>query len=194
MAEASVDLVRSLGYEGAGTVEFIYDLQTGEWFFIEMNTRIQVEHPVTEELYGVDLVLEQLRVAAGERLSLASPPPPGERSAIEFRINAELPENGFRPSPGRVGTWRPPVGAGIRLDSHLYPGYAIPPNYDLLIGKLIVTGASRDKALARAASALSRFQVDGVDTTIPFHSTLLHAPAFLDGTAHTRWVEQDMPR
>jgi acetyl-CoA carboxylase biotin carboxylase subunit len=193
MAEASVDLVRALRYEGAGTVEFIYDLDGGEWFFIEMNTRIQVEHPVTEEVYGVDLVLEQFRVAAGEKLSFKSPPPPPNgRNSIEFRINAESPDAGFRPSLGTIWTWRPPTGEGIRLDSHIYPGYAMPPFYDSLIGKLIVRGASRQEMLDRAASALNRFQVEGIKTTIPFHSDLLQRQAFADGTAHTRWVEQEM--
>ncbi|NJM33424.1 MAG: ATP-grasp domain-containing protein [Rhodomicrobium sp.] len=137
MADASVELIRALRYEGAGTVEFIYDLDSGAWFFIEMNTRIQVEHPVTEEVYGVDLVLEQFRIAAGEKLSLKTPPPPDGRCAIEFRINAETPGS-FRPSLGTVRTWRPPTGDSLRLDSHIYPGYAMPPFYDSLIGKLIV--------------------------------------------------------
>ncbi|MGE3626597.1 MAG: acetyl-CoA carboxylase biotin carboxylase subunit, partial [Hyphomicrobiales bacterium] len=192
MAEASADLVRAIGYEGAGTIEFIYDLDSGEWFFIEMNTRIQVEHPVTEEVYGVDLVLEQLRVAAGEKLSISSPPPPNGRSAIEFRINAESPTANFRPSPGTIRSWQPPTGRGIRLDSHIYPGYAMPPFYDSLIGKLIVTGGNRKEMLERASSALSRFRVEGIDTTIPFHTELLGHPAFIDGSAHTRWVEQEM--
>lgn len=192
MAEASVELVRALRYEGAGTVEFIYDLDSGEWFFIEMNTRIQVEHPVTEEVCGVDLVFEQLRVAAGEKLSVGSPPQPSGRSSIEFRINAESPSAGFRPSPGTIRDWRPPMGPGIRLDSHIYPGYAMPPFYDSLIGKLIVSGESREEALARAGSALGRFAVEGIDTTIPFHIELLRRPEFVDGTAHTRWVEQEM--
>lgn len=192
MAEASTDLIRALRYEGAGTVEFIYDLDSGKWFFIEMNTRIQVEHPVTEEVFGVDLVLEQLRVAAGEELSISSPAPPDGLSAIEFRINAESPEQGFKPSPGMIRTWAPPSGTGIRLDSHIYPGYAMPPFYDSLIGKLIVQGGSRKEALERAASALARFRVEGIETTIPFHRELLQHSDFVEGSAHTRWVEQEM--
>lgn len=191
MAEASADLVRAIGYEGAGTIEFIYDLDSGEWFFIEMNTRIQVEHPVTEEAYGIDLVLEQLRVAAGEKLSISSPPSNG-RNSIEFRINAESPAAGFRPSPGTIRSWQPPTGRGIRLDSHIYSGYVMPPFYDSLIGKLIITGESRKEMLERAASAIRRFHVEGIDTTIPFHADLLKRSAFIDGTAHTRWVEQEM--
>jgi acetyl-CoA carboxylase biotin carboxylase subunit len=192
IAQAAEALVRGIGYENAGTVEFVYDMESGRFFFIEMNTRIQVEHPVTEALTGIDLVAEQFRVAAGERLSFAAPPPPDGRSAIEFRINAEDPARGFAPSPGRVEKWLPPGGAGVRLDSHVYPGYAVPPFYDSLLGKLIVMGDRREAAVAAARGALARFAVAGVATTIPFHRRLLDAPAFLDGTAHTRWVEQEM--
>lgn len=192
MAEAATALVRNIKYEGAGTIEFIYDLDGGEWFFIEMNTRIQVEHPVTEEIFGVDLVAEQMRVAAGETLSFRQPAAPNGRCAIEFRINAEDPDNNFRPSPGTVTEWSPPTGTGIRLDSHVYKSYVVPPYYDLLLGKLIVSGSERNGMLAAAASALSRFGVAGVETTIPFHTRLLGFPAFVDGSAHTRWVEQEM--
>ncbi len=192
MAEAAVTLVRELRYEGAGTVEFLHDLETGRWFFIEMNTRIQVEHPVTEELFGVDLVAEQLKVAAGERLSIAQPAPPSGQSAIEFRINAEDPSAGFHPCPGVVSQWRPPEGPGLRFDSHVYEGYGVPPFYDSLLGKLIVKAASRDEALAAAQAALDRFAVAGIATTIPFHRKLLRERAFRDGSADTRWVEREM--
>jgi acetyl-CoA carboxylase biotin carboxylase subunit len=192
MAEASCALIRKLAYRGAGTVEYIYDLETGAWFFIEMNTRIQVEHPVTEEVFGLDLVAEQMRVAAGERLSFAQPEAPSGRCAVEFRINAEDPAAGFRPSPGRVHRWRPPGGPNVRLDSHVYENYVLPPYYDSLMAKLIVTGQTRGEALARAASTLRRFEVAGVATTIPFHSRLLDCPDFRDGRVHTRWVEQEM--
>ncbi|HWB45605.1 MAG TPA: biotin carboxylase N-terminal domain-containing protein, partial [Hyphomicrobiaceae bacterium] len=192
MAEAAVTLVRNLKYEGAGTIEFIFDLDSGKWFFIEMNTRIQVEHPVTEEIFGVDLVAEQLRVAAGEPISFKQPAPPIGRSAIEFRINAEDPENGFRPSPGLITEWSPPDGQGIRLDSHVYQSYAVPPFYDSLLGKLIVSGRDRGEVLAAAASALARFHVSGIATTIPFHAKLVGCKPFIDGSAHTRWVEQEM--
>jgi acetyl-CoA carboxylase biotin carboxylase subunit len=192
MAEAAVALTRNLNYEGAGTIEFILDLESGRWFFIEMNTRIQVEHPVTEEVFRVDLVSEQLRVAAGEPISFKQPPPPNGRCAVEFRINAEDPRNGFRPSPGVLAEWLPPSGQGIRLDSHVYKSYAVPPYYDSLLGKLIVSGEDRDHVLSAAASALARFQVAGVATTIPFHAQLIDRQPFIDGSAHTRWVEQEM--
>jgi acetyl-CoA carboxylase biotin carboxylase subunit len=192
MAGAAVALVKNLKYEGAGTIEYIYDLDSGRWFFIEMNTRIQVEHPVTEELFGVDLVAEQMRVASGEPISFKPPAPPNGRFAIEFRINAEDPYNGFLPSPGVVAEWTAPSGPGIRLDSHVYKSYAIPPFYDSLLGKLIVSADNRDQALTTAASALARFRVAGIATTIPFHAHLIGRQAFIEGTAHTRWVEQEM--
>lgn len=192
MAEAAVALTRNLDYEGAGTIEFIFDLESGRWFFIEMNTRIQVEHPVTEEIFGVDLVAEQLRVAAGEPISFEQPLPPNGRCAVEFRINAEDPRNGFRPSPGVIAEWLPPSGRGIRVDSHVYKSYAVPPYYDSLLGKLIVSGEDRDDLLAAAASALARFQVVGVATTIPFHAQLIDCRPFIDGSAHARWVEQEL--
>lgn len=192
MAEAAADLVRNIGYEGAGTVEFIYDMDSGGWFFIEMNTRIQVEHPVTEEIFGVDLVAEQMRVAAGEAISFPQPAAPNGRCAIEFRINAEDSRNGFRPSPGTVSDWCPPTGKGIRLDSHVYKNYVVPPYYDSLLGKLIVSGNDRREVLAASASALSRFKVAGIETTIPFHERLVGCAPFIDASAHTRWVEQEM--
>ena len=148
MAEAAVALIRNLKYEGAGTIEFIFDPGSGRWYFIEMNTRIQVEHPVTEEIFGVDLVAEQFRVAAGEPISFGQPAPLNGRCAIEFRINAEDPRNGFRPSPGVVSSWWPPSGQGIRLDSHVYASYLVPPYYDSLLGKLIISGDSRAEVWA----------------------------------------------
>lgn len=195
MAETALGLVRALRYVNAGTVEFIYDPESEQFFFIEMNTRIQVEHPVTEMLTGTDLVTEQLRVAAGEALSFASPPEPDGRSAIEFRINAEDSNHGFRPAPGTLNVWRPPGGRSIRLDTHVYEGYRIPPFYDSMLGKLIVTGSSRREAVERACSALKRFKVVGVPTTIPFHAAVLGSPEFLEGALHTRWVENEfLPR
>lgn len=192
MAEAATALVRNIKYEGAGTIEFIYDLDSRRFFFIEMNTRIQVEHPVTEEIFGVDLVAEQMRVAAGEAISFGQPAAPEGRCAIEFRINAEDSRNGFRPSPGVISEWSPPTGQGIRLDSHVYKTYAVPPYYDSLLGKLILYGSDRAAMLAAAGSALARFKVGGVATTIPFHQQLLGCRPFIDATAHTRWVEQEM--
>ena len=192
MAEAAIALVRNIQYEGAGTVEFIYDLDSGRWFFIEMNTRIQVEHPVTEEIFGVDLVAEQMRVAAGEAISFAQPAAPNGRCAVEFRINAEDPANNFRPSPGTVSAWLPPSGVGVRLDSHVYTNYVVPPYYDSLLGKLIISGHGRRDMLAAAKSALARFKITGIATTLPFHVRLIGCAPFIEATAHTRWVEQEL--
>ncbi len=185
---AAVSLTGGINYRGAGTVEFLYDPAANEFYFIEMNTRIQVEHPVTEMLTGIDLVAEQLCIADGRSLSFDTPPPPSGH-AIEFRINAEDPARNFQPSPGRIEEWRPPTGRGIRLDSHVYPGYHVPTFYDSLLGKLIVHGADRPDALAKSKLALSRFAVSGVETTIPFHLELLDDPDFQTGNIHTGWVE-----
>jgi acetyl-CoA carboxylase, biotin carboxylase subunit len=189
MAEAAVALIRALKYVNAGTVEFIYDPASGKFFFIEMNTRIQVEHPVTEMVTGTDLVVEQFRVAAGERLSFGSTFANG-RSAIEFRINAEDAARDFRPSPGTLKRWRPPNGRDIRVDSHAYENYAVPPYYDSMLAKLIVSGADRASCVETAKSALARFQVSGVTTTVPFHANLLQRPEFGRAEVHTRWIEQ----
>ncbi|RXF72786.1 acetyl-CoA carboxylase biotin carboxylase subunit [Hansschlegelia zhihuaiae] len=191
MADAALSLVRALRYEGAGTVEFIYDVETAEFFFIEMNTRIQVEHPVTEMLTGTDLVAEQFRVAAGEPLSFGAFPEPDGRYAIEFRINAEDAARNFQPAPGTLTRWRPPTGAGVRLDSHVYETYRIPPFYDSMLGKLIVTAESRARAIETARGALARFEVAGAPTTIPFHAALIGTRAFAEATVHTRWVETE---
>jgi acetyl-CoA carboxylase biotin carboxylase subunit len=189
---AAEALTRGVGYVGAGTVEFIYAAAGGDFFFIEMNTRIQVEHPVTEMVTGLDLVAEQLRVAAGDTLSFAEATPEATGHAIEFRINAEDPEHDFAPSPGRLTRWRPPVGRGLRLDSHVFEGYEMPPFYDSLLGKFIVHGTDRQDVLGRAATALAAFAVDGVSTTIPFHRRVLEHPDFLDNRIHTVWVENEM--
>ena len=156
-----------------------------------MNTRIQVEHPVTEMLTGTDLVREQFRVAAGEPLSFEQPRA-HTGCAIEFRINAENADLGFRPSPGLLKRWRPPQGRDIRVDSHAYEGYAVPPYYDSMLAKLIVTGRDRPAAISAARAALARFQVAGIATTIPFHERLIARPEFAGGKVHTRWVEQQM--
>ena len=190
MAEAALALVRAITYENAGTIEFIVDLDAGGFYFIEMNTRIQVEHPVTEALTGTDLVAEQLRIAAGEVLSIAPPAEPCG-CAIEFRINAEDASRDFFPSPGTIRHWAPPTGPGIRLDSHVYAGYAVSPFYDSLLGKLIITGPDRASALERARRALAIFGVAGVATTIPFHRRLIEEADFLSGALHTRWIEQE---
>lgn len=189
ICRAAVQLAEGIGYVGAGTVEFIYDTETKEFFFIEMNTRIQVEHPVTEMLTGIDLVVEQLRVASGERLSF----PEGDVACIghviEFRINAEDSERGFLPSPGLVTTWRPPQMTNVRFDSHVYRGYSVPRHYDSLLGKLIVSGSDRADTIARSIQALDLFAVDGLATTIPFHQRLLKELDFINANVHTRWVE-----
>jgi acetyl-CoA carboxylase biotin carboxylase subunit len=155
---AALALAEGIGYVNAGTVEFVHDMDTGAFYFIEMNTRIQVEHPVTEALTGLDLVREQLRVAAGRKLSFKSVAAEGH--AIEWRINAEDPERDFRPSPGRVARWRPGTGPGTRFDSHVYEGYELSPHYDSLLGKLIIWGCDRDQALDRSALALGGFDVE----------------------------------
>jgi acetyl-CoA carboxylase biotin carboxylase subunit len=185
-------LVRAIDYVNAGTVEFIYDVPSGRFFFIEMNTRIQVEHPVTEMVTGNDLVAEQFRVAAGEQLSLRSAEAAGGTTAIEFRINAEDAAHDFRPSPGMLKRWRPPSGKDIRLDSHVYENYVVPPYYDSMLGKLIVTGRDREGAIAMAASALTRFDVAGIATTVDFHADLVRRPEFARAEIHTRWVEEQL--
>jgi acetyl-CoA carboxylase biotin carboxylase subunit len=189
MADAAMTLIRAINYVNAGTVEFIYEVESDRFFFIEMNTRIQVEHPVTEMVTGNDLVAEQFRVAAGERLSVV-PAADDAPAAIEFRINAEDAANGFRPSPGMLKRWRPPSGRDIRLDSHVYENYVVPPYYDSMLGKLIVIGRDRAAAIETAASALARFEVSGIDTTVAFHADLVRRPEFAKAEIHTRWVEE----
>ena len=191
MAEAAVALIKALNYINAGTVEFIFDPASGKFFFIEMNTRIQVEHPVTEMVTGTDLVVEQFRIAAGEKLSFGSTFSTG-KAAIEFRINAEDAAHDFCPSPGVLKRWRPPSGPDVRVDSHVYENYAVPPYYDSLLAKLIVTGPDRAAAIDLARSALARFQVSGLETTVPFHVWLLQRPEFSRAGVHTRWVEENL--
>ncbi len=186
MGEAAVAAAKAVGYEGAGTVEFLF--QDGQFYFMEMNTRIQVEHPVTELVTGVDLVLEQLRVAAGERLSV----PRNVKlagHAMEFRINAEDPET-FAPSPGTVSFLALPGGPGVRVDTHLYRGYKVPPYYDSLLAKLIVFGRDRGEVLRRARRALGMFAIEGVKTTIPLHLRILEDRDFQGGELSTRFMER----
>lgn len=189
MHKAAVALAQSVGYENAGTVEFIFDQDTGDFFFLEMNTRIQVEHPVTEMLTGVDLVREQLRVAGGQALSVGQDGIRLSGHVIECRINAENAAEDFRPSPGHIRTWRQPSGDTIRVDTHCFAGSDVPPFYDSLLAKLIVGGPDRPTAIRRALDALADFEVEGVDTTIPFLKTLLERPEFGSGAVNTRWVE-----
>jgi acetyl-CoA carboxylase biotin carboxylase subunit len=191
MGEAAVNAARSIGYEGAGTVEFLVD-RDGSFYFMEMNTRIQVEHPVTEMVTGIDLIAEQLRIAGGEPISVRQEEVRIWGHAIECRINAEDPLNNFRPVPGRITGWLPPGGPGVRIDSHVYTGYEIPPFYDSLIGKLIVWGVDRDAALRRMRRALSECAVTGIPTTIDFHLSLLDRPEFQRGEVYTKFVEEQM--
>jgi acetyl-CoA carboxylase biotin carboxylase subunit len=179
--------MRGLKYLGAGTVEFLYE--DGKFYFIEMNTRIQVEHPVTEMITGLDLVIEQIRVAAGSPLSLTQDEIRLSGHAIECRINAEHPAT-FRPSPGRIAYYHPPGGLGIRVDSAVYQGYAIPPNYDSLVGKLIVHGRTRNEALMRLRRALDEFIVDGIDTTLPLFRTLVRNADMQNGVYDIHWLEK----
>tara|TARA_Y100001978_G_scaffold96105_1_gene86140 strand:+ start:66 stop:1040 length:975 start_codon:yes stop_codon:yes gene_type:complete len=191
MGEAAVAAAKSINYEGAGTVEFLLDRQ-GNFYFMEMNTRIQVEHPVTELVTGMDLISEQLRIAGGEKLKFSQTEIKLDGHAIECRINAEDPNHNFRPSPGKITGWLPPGGPGVRVDSHVYTGYDIPPFYDSLIGKLIVWGRDRESALKRMERALNECAVTGITTTINFHLKLLKREEFINGDVHTKFVEQEM--
>jgi acetyl-CoA carboxylase biotin carboxylase subunit len=179
---------QSIGYRGAGTMEFLFD-QDGSFYFMEMNTRIQVEHPVTEEVTGLDLVKEQILVAAGEPLSVTQDDVRWEGHAIECRINAEDHEHGFRPSPGTITYFYRPGGPGLRMDSHVYAGYTVPPYYDSMIGKLIARGKDRPEALRRMEIALEELIIEGIKTTIPFHQLALRADAFRRGDLDTHFVE-----
>ncbi len=181
----------SIGYENAGTMEFLFD-QDGSFYFMEMNTRIQVEHPVTEEVTGLDLVKEQIRVAAGEKLGLSQEELEMRGHAIECRINAEDPAQGFRPSPGVIGYWYRPGGPGVRVDSHVYAGYTVPPYYDSMIGKVIATAKTRGEALRRMAIALEEIIIEGVKTTIPFHQKAIQHPDFQAGELDTHFVAKLM--
>jgi acetyl-CoA carboxylase biotin carboxylase subunit len=184
---AASRLVGSIGYEGAGTVEFV--VHEEEFFFIEMNTRLQVEHPVTEMVSGVDLVAEQLKVASGESLDLPASALVADGHAMEFRINAEDPRRNFLPQAGPVEFYNPPGGPGVRVDSHLYAGYRVPPNYDSLLAKLIVHARDRDAAVRRALRALDEFAVSGPDTTIPLHLAILEDEEFRRGGVATRFLQ-----
>jgi acetyl-CoA carboxylase biotin carboxylase subunit len=189
---AAVVLARAIGYQSAGTVEFIFDNDTNEFFFLEMNTRIQVEHPVTEMITGVDLVALQLRIGRDEPLPFEQSDVRFYGHAIECRINAESPQHGFRPCPGKIAAWQAPQGAGIRVDSHCYPGYFVPPFYDSLLAKLIVHGTERSAAIARTKQALASFQVQGIDTGIPFLKAVMDDAEYLEGKVNTRWLEKKL--
>jgi acetyl-CoA carboxylase biotin carboxylase subunit len=192
ICNAAATLARSIGYRNAGTIEFIYDNDTADFFFLEMNTRIQVEHPVTEMITGVDLVVEQLKIARGEALALKQSDIHAEGHAIECRINAESPQHGFRPCPGLIKEWLAPEGVGIRMDSHCYPGYFVPPYYDSLLGKLIVRGSDRTQAADRTKHALAAFKVTGIDTGMPFLQAVIDDPEYRSGKVNTRWLEKKL--
>jgi acetyl-CoA carboxylase biotin carboxylase subunit len=189
MGDAAVKAAKAIDYLGAGTVEFLLD-QSGEFFFMEMNTRIQVEHPVTEVTTGVDLVKEQIRVAAGEPLAfdVNGDAVLHRGHAIEFRINAEDPDRNFAPRPGTITTFHPPGGPGVRLDTHVYTGYRVPPNYDSLLAKLIVSGNSRAEAILRARHVLDQFIIEGVPTTIPYLRRIVDDEKFVEGDVDTGFV------
>jgi acetyl-CoA carboxylase, biotin carboxylase subunit len=189
VGERCVEACRRIGYRGAGTFEFLY--QDGEFFFIEMNTRIQVEHPVTEMITGIDLVQEQIRVAAGEKLRFRQKDVELRGHAIECRINAEDPYR-FTPSPGRITSYHPPGGPGIRVDSHVYQGYTVPPNYDSMVGKVIAYGGSREQAMSRMRIALSEMVVEGILTNIPLHRELLSDTLFMRGGVSIHYLEQKL--
>ncbi len=191
MGNAAIAAAKSIGYEGAGTVEFLVD-DDNNFYFMEMNTRIQVEHPVTEMVTGVDLIAEQIKIASGENLEFNQDDVQLNGHAIECRINAEDPSHNFRPSPGKITGWLPPGGPGVRVDSHVYTGYEIPPFYDSLIGKLIVWGKDRNTAIKRMNRALNECAVTGIPTTINFHLTLLNKTKFREGKIHTKYVEEEL--
>jgi len=189
MGNAAVKAAKAVDYSGAGTVEFIYDYRNRKFYFMEMNTRIQVEHPVTEMVTGIDLIKEMIRVASGEKLTMNQQDVTFTGWAIECRINAENPEKNFLPSAGKINMYLPPGGLGVRIDSAAYPGYTIPPYYDSMIAKVITYGSSRDEAIARMKRALSEFVVEGIHTTIPFHLKLLEHEKFVEGSFNTKFLE-----
>ncbi|ELR68213.1 Biotin carboxylase of acetyl-CoA carboxylase [Fulvivirga imtechensis AK7] len=186
MGAAAIKGAEAIKYEGAGTVEFLVD-KHGDFYFMEMNTRIQVEHPITEEVTDFDLIKEQIKVAAGVEISGRNYFP--NLYAMECRINAEDPSNGFRPSPGKITNLHMPGGHGVRVDSHVYAGYTIPPNYDSMIAKLIVSGQSREEVITRMKRALSEFVIEGIKTTIPFHIKLMDDKQFQEGNFTTKFLE-----
>ena len=192
MGKAALKAVRAVDYRNAGTIEFLLD-ERGEFYFMEMNTRVQVEHPVTEEIAGTDIIKEQLRIAAGEPMSCADRAPFAPNGhAIELRINAEDPAHGFRPCPGTVTRFEPPAGPGVRVETYLRPGSKISPHYDSLVAKVIVHGQDREEAVARARRALDEFVIEGIATTIPFHQRVLENEVFLAGDATTDFIETQM--
>ncbi|MCX6971481.1 MAG: acetyl-CoA carboxylase biotin carboxylase subunit [Verrucomicrobia bacterium] len=189
MGEASIKLCEKVGYSNAGTIEYLVD-DAGNFYFMEMNTRIQVEHPITEEVYGCDLVKQQLQVAAGEHLSDHVVNAQPRHHAMECRINAEDPEKGFQPCPGNIGLYYAPGGRGIRIDSHAYAGYPIPSHYDSMIAKVIAIASSREACIRRMSRALGEYMITGIKTTIPFQQAIMRNSDFRKGKYHTGFVEQ----
>jgi acetyl-CoA carboxylase biotin carboxylase subunit len=193
ICQAAVGLARNIGYENAGTCEFIFDEDAKTFYFLEMNTRIQVEHPVSESITGIDLVQEQFRIASGVPLRFKQSDIVFRGHAVECRINAEIPEQGFRPNAGLIETWAPPVAPNVRLDTHCYPGYTVPIFYDSMLAKLIVYGSSRTEAIERMRRALDLFAIRGVDTTIPFLHFIMGRTEFMDGKVSTHLIDDVMP-
>jgi len=189
MGQAAVRAAKAVDYSGAGTIEFLLG-PDGQFYFMEMNTRIQVEHPVTEMVTGIDLIKEMISIAEGAPLSFTQEQVKFDGAAIEFRINAEDPDRNFMPSPGRIGFYLPPGGPGVRVDSGAYPQYLISPHYDSMVAKLIVWAPTREEAIARGRRALNEFMVEGVKTTIPFHLKLLDHPIFNKGTFDIKFLEE----
>jgi acetyl-CoA carboxylase biotin carboxylase subunit len=192
--DAALSIVRHIGYLNAGTVEFILDQDQDKFYFLEMNTRIQVEHPITEMITGLDIVKEQITIGAGQPLSVTQKEVSRNGHAIECRINAELPEADFRPCPGQIAHWSPPNMKDVRVDSHCYTGYFVPPYYDSLLAKLCTKGDDRPKAIALMEAALANFTVSGIDTTIPLYESIMKNPEYRDGKINTRWVEDYLER
>ncbi|MEO6331187.1 MAG: acetyl-CoA carboxylase biotin carboxylase subunit, partial [Gemmatimonadaceae bacterium] len=187
--DAAVRGAKAIDYVGVGTIEMLLN-EDRSFYFMEMNTRIQVEHPVTEMLTGIDLVKEQIRVAAGEKLSFKSMPTL-RGHVIECRVNAEDPAKNFQPSPGRIDTFHPPGGPGVRLDTHVYAGYTVPPYYDSLLAKVICQGRDRQEAIRRMHMALESFIIEGVTTTIPFLARVMENPLFQSGNVDTKFLERE---
>jgi acetyl-CoA carboxylase biotin carboxylase subunit len=187
MGKAAIRLAKAAKFTNAGTVEFLLDA-SGKFYFIEVNARIQVEHPLTEAVTGIDLIREQLRLAAGEKLGYGQDAVKLRGASIECRINAEDPDADFKPCPGRIQTFIQPGGPGVRIDSHVYPGYRVPPNYDSLIGKLIVHRRTREEAVIAMRRALDEFLIEGIKTTVPFHRRIMRNPDFVAGNYDTGFL------
>jgi acetyl-CoA carboxylase biotin carboxylase subunit len=190
ICKAALDLAVAIGYVSCGTVEFLVDQNTQDFYFLEMNTRIQVEHPITEEITGVDIIKEQIRIADDQPLGLSQTGVTIKGHAIECRINAESSYDNFAPCPGMIKMWNPPQGSGVRLETHCYPGYLIPPFYDSLIAKLIVKGENRRTAILGMQAALQTFQIEGIQTTLPFLRAATKHPDFIRSNLSTNWLEK----